>query len=88
MTTRYYQLVQVSYGIHGCLKTGRLFKFFASRCIWWAKNIIFDTNVIFTVLRRRRAVIGPLTKTRRSTINAHDYVYASAWSLRCVNAGP
>ena len=28
-----------------------------------------------------RAVIGPLTKTRRKTINDHDYVEASAGSL-------
>ena len=25
---------------------------------------------------------------RRRTINVHDYVEASAWSLRCVNVGP
>ena len=35
-----------------------------------------------------RAVIGPLTKNRRRTIKVHDYIEASAWSLRCVNVGP
>ena len=32
-----------------------------------------------------RAVIGPLNKTRRRTIKVHDFIEASAWSLRCVN---
>ena len=35
-----------------------------------------------------RAVIGPLTKTRRRTINVHDCVEASVWSLSCGNVGP
>ena len=47
------------------------------------KNVTFcwgDTAV--------RAVIGPLTKSRRRTIKVHDCVEASALSLRCVNVGP
>ena len=33
------------------------------------------------------SVIGPLTKTRRTTIKVHGCVEASAWSLRCGNVG-
>jgi hypothetical protein len=35
-----------------------------------------------------RALIVPLTKTRRRTIKVHDCVAASPWSLRCVNLEP
>ena len=35
-----------------------------------------------------RAVIGPLTKTRRRPIKVQECVEASAWSLRCVNVEP
>ena len=35
-----------------------------------------------------RAVIRQLTKNRRRTINVHDYVEATAGSLRCINVGP
>ena len=41
------------------------------------------------IVTTARAVIGPLTRTRhRRTINVHDYVEATARSLRCVNVGP
>ena len=48
------------------------------------------TGVIVTFRRgdAAAAVIGPLTKTRHGTINVHDCVEASAWSLRCGNVEP